>query len=55
MFELETYALLAPDENYVVMAVIAHNRTEKDVYDILKELYEDTKYDEESTFIFDWL
>ncbi len=55
VYALETYALLAPDENYVVMAVIAHNRTEKDIYDILKSLYEDTKFDEESTFLFNWL
>ncbi len=51
VFALETYALLGADEDYVVMATISHNRTEKDSFEVLRSLYEDAKIDEESTFI----
>jgi hypothetical protein len=35
VYALETYALLGADENYVVMATISHNRTEKDTFEVL--------------------
>ena len=55
VYALETYALLGGDENYVIMAVIAHNQTEKDTFEILQALYEDAKIDEESAFIMQWI
>jgi hypothetical protein len=54
VYTLETYALYAR-EDYVVMATIAHNRTEREVFDILKTIYEDMRVDEESTFLFHWV
>ena len=51
VYALETYALLGANENYVIMATIAHNRTEKDTFEVLQALYEDAKIDQESTFI----
>jgi len=51
VYALETYALLAVG-NYVIMAKVAQNRTERDVFDVLRSLYEDTKIDEENTFMF---
>ncbi len=53
VYAIETYALYAK-ENYVIMATIAHNRTEKTVGEVLESLYEDAKIDEESNFILKW-
>jgi hypothetical protein len=47
---LETYALLAVN-GYVIMATVAHNRTEKEIFDVLRGVYDDAKNDEESTFL----
>lgn len=54
VYHLETYALLAIN-GYVVMATVAHNRTERDIFDVLKGLYEDVKIDEESSFLLQWV
>jgi hypothetical protein len=51
VYPQETYALLASG-NYVIMACVAHNRTEKEVFDVLRGLYADTQLDEASTFLF---
>ena len=50
VYALETYALIATG-NYVIMATVAHNRTEKEVFEVLRSIYEDAKGDEESTFL----
>jgi hypothetical protein len=51
VYPLQTFALFAK-EPYVLMATIAHNRTEKDVFEVLKQLYEDVKASEEEAFLF---
>lgn len=45
VYALETYALLGIG-NYIVMATVAHNRTEREVFEVLRGLYEDIKVDE---------
>jgi hypothetical protein len=52
---LETYALMSTQDGYVIMATIYHNRTERETFEILKALYDDAKFDEECTFIFNSL
>jgi len=54
VYALETYALLAIG-NYVIMACVAHNRTEREVFDVLRGLHDDIRVDEESTFLFQWV
>ena len=54
VYALQTYALLAVG-NYVIMATVAHNRTEKEVFEVLRALYEDVKIEEDSTFLFEWV
>lgn len=51
---LETYALLAVG-GYVIMATVAHNRTEKEVFEVLRGVYEDARGEEESTFLIQWV
>ena len=51
VFAMETYALLARG-NYVILASIAHNRTESDIFEILRGLHDDLKVDEHGSFIF---
>lgn len=52
VYALETYALIAV-ENYVIMATVAHNRTDQDVFEVLRGLYKDLIVDEEGSFIVD--
>lgn len=54
VYQIDTFALLATG-NYVIMAKVAHNRTEKEAFDVLRNLNEDIKVDEESSFIFSWV
>jgi len=52
-FEIESYALLS-NGDYVIMATIAHNRTNKDVREICVNILEDVRLDEDSCFIKNW-
>jgi hypothetical protein len=50
VFAIETYCLYAVGD-YVVMATITHNRTNKTIGEICMHIVEDVKMDEESCFI----
>lgn len=50
VFAIDTYVLYAVNE-WVVMAQIAHNRTNKDIGEICTNLIEDAKMEEESAFL----
>lgn len=50
VYAIETYALFASND-FVIMAVIAHNRTNKDIGEILNNILEDARLEEESCFI----
>ena len=43
--------MLFVKNDYVIMAMIAHNRTNKDIGEICSNLIDDTKLEEESCFI----
>jgi hypothetical protein len=50
VFAIETYALFAINE-LVIMATIAHNRTNKEVSEICQHIYDDVRADIASHFI----
>lgn len=51
VFAIETYVLFAINE-LVIMATIAHNRSNKDVSEICQHIYDDVRADIASHFIF---
>lgn len=50
MFALDTYVLFAQGD-YIIMATVNHNRTNKDMGEVCANLIEDAKIDEESCFL----
>ena len=50
VYHLETYALCAINE-FVIMATITHNRTDKETREIFQQLYVDVREEEKSCFI----
>ena len=50
MYAIETYVLYAVGE-WVVMAMVAHNRTNKDMGEVCMNILEDAKLEEESCFL----
>lgn len=50
MYQIETYVIYVKGD-WVVMATIAHNRTNKEIGEICQDILDDAKIDEESCFI----
>ena len=50
VYAIDTYVLYAVNE-WVVMAHVAHNRTNKDMGEICTNIIEDAKLEEDSCFI----
>jgi hypothetical protein len=51
MYAIETFVLYAVNTEWVVMAQVAHNRTNKSMGEVCANILEDAKMEEDSCFL----